>query len=707
MNYLEHEEQLSPQQFGFRRARSTTDALVRLTDDVFSAYREKQHLVGVFFDLEKAYDTTWRFGILRAMHECGIRGHMAFFILNFLRQRRFTTRLTDVSSGERLQEEGVPQGSVLSCTLFALAINNILRQLPATVSGSLYVDDLVIYASSAYLPGLERRLQVAINALCKWCTENGFAFSPTKTVAINFHRTRHAAEPSLYLENHPISFVQSTRFLGLVLDTRLSWVPHIRQLKQTCARALSVLRCLSHLTWGADRRTLLRVYRSLIRSKMDYGSIVFSSAKPSALRLLDPVHNSAIRLCTGAFRSSPVLSLYAESGEPSLNARRDLLMLQYLARAQQLPNSPSCLSIIQQWPTTARRVRESFGSRARETCARLHLTVQTTPISFCNTPRWLLSPSVVCPGFMQGRKSDHSTDGIKSLFLDHVNTCHRQCMHIYTDGSKDEGRVGCAAVSDAARSSLRLHGYSSIFTAELYGIICAVAIANKSTDTEICIFSDSMSAIQAILHYNSPHPLVTTIHRWLIRLSTRQKTVTFCWVPGHVRVAGNEAADELSRNAAAGETPHWNESVPHRDHYPIIRKKLLDEWQEEWTHLENNKLRKIKEDVRPWPSSSHRVRRVEVCLTRLRIGHSRITHGHLMERAPAPYCMDCLVPQTVTHFLCECPSYGDARRQFFPYLCQDNPDANLNSILAQPERGNYNVDRLVEYLRAINAFDYI
>ena len=71
MNYLEHEEQLSPQQFGFRRARSTTDALVRLTDDVFSAYREKQHLVGVFFDLEKAYDTTWRFGILRAMHECG------------------------------------------------------------------------------------------------------------------------------------------------------------------------------------------------------------------------------------------------------------------------------------------------------------------------------------------------------------------------------------------------------------------------------------------------------------------------------------------------------------------------------------------------------------------------------------------------------------------------------------------------------------
>ena len=154
--------------------------------------------------------------------------------------------------------------------------------------------------------------------------------------------------------------MQSTRFLGLVLDTRLSWIP---QLKQTCTRALSVLRCLSHLSWGADRCTLLRVYRSLIRSKMNYGSIVFSSAKTSALHLLDPVHNSAIQLCTGAFRSSPVLRLYAESGVLPLSARRDLLILQYLARAHQLPNSPSYLSIIHQWNAGAHQVTESFGSR--------------------------------------------------------------------------------------------------------------------------------------------------------------------------------------------------------------------------------------------------------------------------------------------------------------------------------------------------------
>ena len=224
---------------------------------------------------------------------------------------------------------------------------------------------------------------------------------------------------------------------------------------------------------------------------------------------------------------------------------------------------------------------------------------------------------------MQGRKSDHSTDDIRSLFLDHISACHRCDMHMYTDDSKDDSIVGCAAVSDAARSSLKLHSYSSIFTAELCGILCAIAIAKESADMEISIFSDSKSAIQALLHY-TPHPVVTAIHRCLIQLSARQKTVIFCWVLGHVRIAGNEAADELSRRAAAEKTPCWNDEVPYRDHYPIFRKKLLDEWQGEWTRLENNKLRQIKEDVRHWPSSSHRVRRVEVCITRLRIGHTRI-----------------------------------------------------------------------------------
>ena len=86
------------------------------------------------------------------------------------------------------------------------------------------------------------------------------------------------------------------------------------------------------LDWGADRTTMLRLYRSIIRSKIDYGCFIYSTAKLTILQTLDPVHNSASRLCTGAFRSSPVDSLYAETGEPPLEFRRNQLLIHPLCR---------------------------------------------------------------------------------------------------------------------------------------------------------------------------------------------------------------------------------------------------------------------------------------------------------------------------------------------------------------------------------------
>ena len=89
MWYLEREKLISPAQCGFRRMYSCTDILVRMESSICEAFASKQHHVTIFFDLEKAYDTTWRFGILKIIHEYGFRGEMSFFIINFLKNRLF------------------------------------------------------------------------------------------------------------------------------------------------------------------------------------------------------------------------------------------------------------------------------------------------------------------------------------------------------------------------------------------------------------------------------------------------------------------------------------------------------------------------------------------------------------------------------------------------------------------------------------------
>ena len=112
-------------------------------------------------------------------------------------------------------------------------------------------------------------------------------------------------------------------------------------MKAKCLKALNLLKVLSHTSWGADRTTLLHLYRSLIRSKLDYGSIVYGSARKSYLQMLDTVHNQGLRLALGAFRTSPVSSLNVEADEPSLWLRREKLSLQYAIRLAANPSNPA------------------------------------------------------------------------------------------------------------------------------------------------------------------------------------------------------------------------------------------------------------------------------------------------------------------------------------------------------------------------------
>ena len=116
------------------------------------------------------------------------------------------------------------------------------------------------------------------------------------------------------LYGKPIIYRNQTKFLGVVFDTRLTFLPHIKELKTACTRRLNLLKVIAHTSWGGDRRTLLRLHESLILSKLDYGSQVYGSAMPSYLKKLDPIHNTGLRLSVGAFKSTPISSLYAETG---------------------------------------------------------------------------------------------------------------------------------------------------------------------------------------------------------------------------------------------------------------------------------------------------------------------------------------------------------------------------------------------------------
>ena len=189
---------------------------------------------------------------------------------------------------------------------------------------------------------IEMHLQQNLNKNEHWATNNGFKFSKSKTQFVHFCQLRKQHEdPVLTLYGSPIPVVQEYKYLGLIVDKKISFIPHINYIKAKCHKALNMMKVLSHTTWGADQTTLLQLYQSLIWSKLDYGSIVYGSARKSYFAMLDPLHHQGLRLALGAFRTSPVASLYVEAEEPSLTTRREQLSLQYAVRLAENPSNPA------------------------------------------------------------------------------------------------------------------------------------------------------------------------------------------------------------------------------------------------------------------------------------------------------------------------------------------------------------------------------
>ena len=117
---------------------------------------------------------------------------------------------------------------------------------------------------------IERQLQLSLNKIEKCAMENVLKFSSSKTVAMHFCNKRKLhPDPELKLYNSSIKVVKETKFLGLIFDNKLTFLPHIKMLKTKCLKALDILKVVSNTDWGADKTVLLNLYRSLVRSKLD------------------------------------------------------------------------------------------------------------------------------------------------------------------------------------------------------------------------------------------------------------------------------------------------------------------------------------------------------------------------------------------------------------------------------------------------------
>ena len=192
--------------------------------------------------------------------------------------------------------------------------------------------------------------------------------------------------------------------------------------------------------------------------------------------------------------------------------------------------------------------------------------------------------------------------------------------HIYTDGSKFERKVASAYVCPYGTRSYRLRDGCSIFTAEV-AIDKAFKYVKVSSVERFVIFFDSMSVLQAIKAQESKNPLVNRVLQTCQEILYNGKFITFCWIPSHRDITGNEDADRAAKDALSKAQPAHFE-LPCTDVFIKIQPFVSSLWQKRWDKEVDNKLHAIMPQIDDKYYSGCTNRKDEVIINRLQIGHT-------------------------------------------------------------------------------------
>ena len=170
-----------------------------------------------------------------------------------------------------------------------------------------------------------------------------------------------------------------------------------------------------------------------------------------------------------------------------------------------------------------------------------------------------------------------------------------------------------------------------------------------------------MSVLQSLRNKNIRNPSIATVLRKHSDL-TPMKSIVYCWIPGHVGISGNEMADRAAKEALLLNISKTK--IPYTDAKHAINTYSKTKWQTLWNNVPFNKLRSIKPTIGDSYNVCRTVRREEVILARLRIGHTRLTHSFLLKGDDIPVCIPCNKELTVQHVLIDCVDFDLIRRKY-------------------------------------------
>ena len=309
---------LTNDQHGFRKGLSTETQLLAAVHDWSHALHEGRQTDVLFLDFSKAFDSVPNGRLVEKLRYYGISGKANRVIESLLRSRRQRVAVNGSLSQWVPVTSGVPQGTVVGPILFLIYINDIQSGISSRMR--LFADDSVIYRSiDTNNDHLALRDDLA--RLDQWASTWQMTFKPEKCYVMSITNKRSASVFQYSLKGVPLQTVSSWPYLGVEIDNKLTWTPHLNKVIRSATRTLGVVQRTLHAAPQACRRV---AYQALIRPKLEYASTAWSPQTPGKIRQLEAVQSKAARFVAHSYsRHTSATALKSNLGWPPLALRRD------------------------------------------------------------------------------------------------------------------------------------------------------------------------------------------------------------------------------------------------------------------------------------------------------------------------------------------------------------------------------------------------
>jgi ribonuclease HI len=700
--WLESTHQLSSHQAGFRKNKQTMDQLIRLTQEIGDAYEAELSVLAAFIDLKQAYDRVWRVGLLYKMQKMGVSGRMYEWLKGFFCNRTISTTFNGHRSKQRTLEEGLPQGSALSCTLFLIYINDLPDVI--TCRKALYADDLAIWVIGDHVSSLANNINKNLANIATYCQLWKLTINTEKTVYSIFSlRDVNERDIKIYINGDTLSYAEHPVYLGVTLDRELTLKQHVEELIEKTSKRLNIIKCLSSNKWGADQHVLRQLYTGYVRAVTDYSLPLLVIASKSLQKRLDRVQNQAVRFISGGMRSTPTDACEINTNIEPMTLRRERVAVETYERYLRMKSSEENKKMVSKWRPKHRLDKFSFVRYAKEASFKHHLPTDRKQITTIN--KQPPCHQVTTP-LVKTELSDPTVNRntlptfLKSVCFETICSYPEDAIHVYTDGSAFKGTIKAGYGAFIKYPFTHPDDYPQIFgpcgkfcsnyTAEIIAV--EKALRKVLVDFEdgiippddIIVFSDSKSTLQSLENTSSLD--VSTIRDLNDQLkSFYDVDVYFQWIPAHKDIPGNERADKLAKRGAAMTQPPISVSL--QTVKQILRNNYKQEWLNKWaTSKTGRSLFTHQPNHNPQDCIQQVKRSNQSLIFQLRTGHTPVNH-HLNRLNPMrePCCRHCNHPsETVEHLLFVCHKLKALRQKLLP--CNPTYENTLYASAKQLER---------------------